>query len=157
MQLSDDCIPTAGEPGGICSGRGICVVANTSSVNATCYCEPGWSSIGDFATNPSVDCGIYVDAQRGLWGACACSNFALMLLSMLRLWQNRRKLSLKRVDARVFGGMFVESSMFTIIGILQAVNNIPGARSIGIDVTTTALFAIGTCAFFGVVGCLPRP
>lgn len=149
---STGCVPRSGEMGGVCSGRGICVdVLVGSVVRPTCLCEAGWSPIGDLATDPSVDCGINVAAQRALWGIATISQVLLLGLSVTRLYQKRKKMKWSRVDTKVFTFGFIQGLCMSIICIMQAINSVPGATSIGIDPVTTSLFAIGCSAFMIMV------
>ena len=44
-----------------CSGNGIC---NSSS--GLCECNPGWTSWGDFAIEPGLDCDIHIATLKSL-------------------------------------------------------------------------------------------
>jgi hypothetical protein len=155
FEPSTACVPRAGEPGGVCSGRGQCFqFTNGTSVNgvtAFCICEPGWSPIGDLTTDPSIDCGINIVAQRVLWGIAAVPHLLLVLVCATRLYLNRASLTTSNVQARAFALVVIYGGLFFIVSVMQAANTVPGARSIGIDPVTTTLFVIGsTACFIGV-------
>jgi hypothetical protein len=160
IETSTSCIPRAGELGGVCSGRGECFQFTNGTtikgVSAFCLCEPGWSPVGDLATDPSVDCGINVAAQRALWGVAAVPHLCLLIMSCYRLYINRRhRLNPALIHVRAFALCVVYGGLLSAVAILQAANEVPGARSIGIDPLTTSLFVVGTSCFFIMV-CSPR-
>jgi hypothetical protein len=142
------CIPNAGEIGEECSGKGVCVVDNATG-NAACVCDYPYTSIGDFATNPSVDCGIHFIATRGLWGVSAAGYLCTFLVSLrLLLLVQMGHIKINRLEAIMTGLVLLVSALFLCVGVLEACAEYPGQRSIGIDPVTTTLFVVGSNLFW---------
>src|SRR5437870_4554187 len=146
---SNACVTRGGEPGGVCSGRGLCLVSNGSSLSESfCACEAGWSAVGDLASDPSIDCGINILAVRILWAICGVLHVALLLLALKRLAQIKFKLDLRRVDTAVFGWTVIHSVLIAASSFLHTAASDLRNGTLGNDLTVTTLHAFGASFFF---------
>ena len=122
---------------------------NPSTLLPTCVCTFPFASIGDFATDPGVDCSINLPATQSLWAICAFFNFALFAYTIRAFVFGAKRLNL--VERNLILGCSIFSSLFVVIGLLEATANSPGERSIGIDPVTTFLFAFGSSIFWAMM------
>jgi len=143
------CTPDAGEIGGICSGRGACQVSNVTG-KSYCDCAYPFASVGDFATDPSVDCGIDFPVTKVLWGICALFNLAVVLVSSRTMNNKRRsnQLLLSNPEVKMTILSVLYGTLVGTVSVLEASATYPGQYSLGISVTTTVLFAIGTFVYW---------
>lgn len=142
------CIPRAGEPGGECSGRGICAFIN-GTTQSQCICDAPYASVGDFATDPSVDCGIEFPVTRALWAIEGLFQLALLFLcvrALLVKW--REGATWKSSDVRITVLGLCEGLCLMVCGFLEASANFPGEHSIGISLETTLFFGFGASFFW---------
>ena len=124
-----------------CSGRGICASATN------CICEDGWTGVGDFAFR-SASCAINIKAIQALWGLLACLQFVLAFASVvfLRIKSQQKSRPLSPILLGSFVLLF--STCLGATGMIRAVDPL---RTIGTDGAATALFCIGTSAFWTAV------
>ena len=149
--MANLCTSRLGEPGGQCSGQGSCVL---SADNLTAFCNCAWpfANVGDFATDPSVDCGIHLLAVRGMWGATGTLHILIALVTIrLIIVAWRCKSPLTSVEFSCAYLALIMSACLASVGVLEASAVYPGERSIGTDPVTTILFVIGSSSFWLMV------
>jgi hypothetical protein len=149
---TNSCVPRAGEPGGVCSGRGLCL-PSSDNASAYCACEYPYSNRGDFAIDPSVDCGINTIAVKVLWGITTLSTGALLLvaLRLILLSFLSSKVRLTPVERICTYLCSIHALCFVALGLLEITAQSDGEGSIGNNVASTILFAVGSCAFWLMV------
>jgi hypothetical protein len=146
------CVPRAGEPGGVCSGRGLCLL-DSNNRSAYCACEYPFANRGDFAIDPSVDCGINTIAVKVLWGITTLSTGVLLLLALrlILLSGLSSKFRLTSVERICTYLCSIYAVCFVPLGLLEITAQSDGEGSIGNNVASTILFAVGSCAFWLMV------